>query len=377
MQVLSGQSMPRGLRVLLVGDYMWPWYQDACADALEHQNCVLERFGWLDDFRHWREGCSEPFYHSFWHRIQYRLRLGPVVWRINRRLLRVTGQFQPDIVWFYNVQLITPNVVQRMRRALPDATFVQYANDNPFSAAAQPGLWRNYMNSIQLFDIHFSYRHNNLADYRRHGAQTVRLLRSYFIPEVDHPEPQAAIPGRFKCDVVFAGHYEDDGRVEMLEAICEAGYKLNLFGGGWDAALPALRADSPLRSQYPINPATSADYRYAISGAKVALCFLSTLNHDTYTRRSFQIPAMKTAMLSQYTDDLANLFVPDLEAVYFNNTEELLDKLGKLLADDDWRAAVAAAGYAKVYSAGHDVKSRMKVWLEDVLAIRTTTAKLS
>ncbi len=359
-------------RILLVGNYMWPWYQDACADALEHQGCVVERFGWLDDFRHWREGRSEPSYHSLWHRIQYRLRLGPAVWRVNRRLLQVTRQFQPDIVWFYNVQLIAPGIVRAMRQALPDATFVQYANDNPFSSAARPGLWRHYLKSIPLFDMHFSYRHSNLADYRRLGAQSVQLLRAYFIPEVDHPEPQANIPERFKCDVVFAGHYEDDGRVAMLEAICEAGYKLNLFGGGWNVALPKLRADSLLRSQYPVSPATKADYRYAICGAKVALCFLSTLNHDTYTRRSFQIPAMKTAMLSQYTDDLATLYVPDVEAVFFDNTEELLDKLGHLLTNDAWRESVAAAGYAKVYAAVHDVEGRMKVWLEDVLNFHNT-----
>lgn len=357
-----------GQRILLVGNYMWPWYQDACADALEHQGCVVERFGWLDDFRHWREGRSEPFYHSLWHRIQYRLRLGPAVWRVNRRLLQVTRQFQPDIVWFYNVQLIAPGIVRAMRQALPDATFVQYANDNPFSSAARLGLWRHYLNSIPLFDMHFSYRHNNLADYRRLGAQSVQLLRAYFIPEVDHPEPQAGIPERFKCDVVFAGHYEDDGRVAMLEAICKVGFRLNLFGGGWTAALPRLDADSPLRDLYPISPVTGADYRYAICGAKVALCFLSTLNHDTYTRRSFQIPAMKVAMLSQYTDDLVTMFVPDIEAVFFRNQEELLVKLKALITDDQHRAAIAEAGYKKVYADGHDVKARMGAWLKDVLA---------
>jgi hypothetical protein len=361
-----------GQRILLVGDYMWPWYQDACADALEFQGCVVERFGWLQDFRHFVEGESEPRYHSIWHRIQYRLHFGPAVWEVNNRLIEVANRFKPDIVWFYNVQLISASVVKKLRRLLPDAFFAQYANDNPFSHSAKPGLWRHYLNSVPLFDVHFTYRHSNIADYRQMGVKKIHLLRSYFIPEVDHPEPQGAIPERFKCAVDFPGHYEDDGRVEMLEAICDAGYKLNLFGGGWDAALPKLRADSPLHRQYPVSPATSADYRYAICGAKVALCFLSTLNHDTYTRRSFQIPAMRTAMLSQYTDDLASLYAPDMEAVFFNNTEELLDKLGKLLAYDDWRESVAVAGYAKVYSAGHDVKSRMKVWLEDVAGHHNT-----
>ena len=166
---------------------------------------------------------------------------------------------------------------------------------------------------------------------------------------------------------MFVGHYEDDGRAEMLEAICDAGHKINLFGGGWNAALPKLRADSPLREQYPISPAVGADYRYAICGAKVALCFLSALNQDTYTRRSFQIPAMKVVMLSQYTDDLATMFVPDVEAIFFRNQEELLIKLQALIVDDQRRTAIAEAGHARVFADCHDVRARMGAWLKGVL----------
>lgn len=353
-------------RIFLVGDYMWPWYQEICATALERHGCEVERFGWFDDFRHWREGHSEPFFHSLWHRIQYRLRAGPTVWQVYRRLMRCALAVQPDVVWFYNVQLIAPRIVKALKRALPQAIFVQYANDNPFSAAAKPGIWRHYLNSIPLFDVHFVFRHSNIVDYQRYGAKSIHLLRSYFIPEENYPVPPKEIPNHFKCDVVFAGHYEDDGRVEMLEAICDAGYRLNLFGGGWEAALPKLHSDSPLRAKYPISPVTKADYRYAICGAKIALCFLSSLNQDTYTRRSFEIPAMKVTMLSQYTEDLARLYEEDREVAFFRNKQELLNNLSKLLGNNQWRQSVAEAGYTKVYAAGHDVDSRMKVWLEDI-----------
>jgi spore maturation protein CgeB len=368
----NGNANTSGIRILLVGDYMWPWYQDACADALESHGCVVERFGWLHDFRQFVDGQSEPLYHSLWHRLQYRLRFGPVVWQVNSRLINTAKQFNPDIVWFYNVTLISAVTVKKLRKLSPDAIFVQYANDNPFSKNSKLGLWRNYLASIPYFDLHCVFRHSNIKHYQKLGSKKVSVLRSYFIPEADYPEPQELIPARYKCDVVFAGHYEDDGRVEMLEAICKAGFKLNLFGGGWTAATSKISADSPLKKFFPIKPVTGADYRYAICGAKVALCFLSTLNKDTYTTRSFQIPAMKVAMLSQYTEDLTTLYVPNVEAVFFDNTEELLDKLGSLLADEAWRETVAAAGYAKVYSSGHDVRGRMKVWLEDVLDIPTT-----
>ncbi len=356
-------------RILLVGEYMWPWYQEVCAASLESEGCAVERFGWFDDFRHWQSGFSEPFYRSIWHRIQYGLNSGPTVWRVQRRLLQRAISFSPEYIWFYNVQLISPSVVRALKKALPKARLVQFTNDNPFSESAKPRIWKNYINSIPLFDCHYSYRLSNIEDYKRLGSRAAYLLRSYFIPEEDFPVPAEEIPERFKCDVVFAGHYEDDGRVEMLEAICAAGFSLNLFGGGWNAALAKLKPESPLRAKYPINPVTNSDYRYAICGAKVALCFLSTLNQDTYTRRNFQIPAMKVAMLSQHTNDLATLYKSNEEAVFFRSKQELLEKLTQMLDDCEWRRSLAEAGYAKVYAAGHDVQSRMRQFLGNLLKI--------
>jgi spore maturation protein CgeB len=353
-------------RILLVGEYMWPWYQEACAQALEFHGCKVDRFGWVEDFWKWIDGRSEPVYLSMWLRLQYRLRFGPKVRKVNERLITLAKKTNPNIIWFYNVDMISYTTVKKLREILPTATFCQFSNDNPFSSAARPGLWRQYLKSINYFDIHFVFRHCNIFDYKRFGSKNTQLLRSYFIPEVNYPVPQLEIPDRFICDVVFAGHYEDDGRLEMLESICNAGYNLNLFGGGWNSALPKLRADSPLRAKYPISPVVGVDYRYAICGAKVALCFLSALNNDTYTTRNFEIPAMKVAMLSQYTDDLVTMFVPDIEAVFFRNHEELLTKLQTLIAHDQQRADIAEAGYVRVYANGHDVKARMGAWLKYV-----------
>lgn len=361
---------PTANRILLVGDYMWPFYHDACADALEYHGCAVKRFGWLTDFHTWVEGHSEPKFISFWHRIQYGSRLGPIVFKVNQRLINIAVEFQPKIIWLHTAHLISPRTIKYLRTVLPKTIFVLYTHDNPFSHAAKKRVWRNFRKSIPLFDIHVAHRENDFIGYKKYKVEPQFLMRSYFIPETENPIPREQIPARFICDVVFAGHYENDGRVEMLESICEAGYTLNLFGGGWTAALSHLRPDSPLRAKYPVMPATKVDYQYAICGAKVALCFLSTLNQDTYTTRSFQIPAMKVVMLSQYTDDLASLYQPDVEAVFFKSKSEMLHQLKFLLENEQRRNSIAEAGYKKAYSAGYDVKSRMKFWLDKVLAFQ-------
>lgn len=355
---------------MVVGDWQWTWYQEACAQALEKLGCTVGRFGWVDEFKRRIRGRSEPVYRSWWHRVEARLQSGPVVWAIRRRLVRAAAQQQPDIVFFYNVQLIDAATVRAMRRATPGAVFVQYANDNPFSSRASVGLWRNFLESIACFDLHLAYRHANLADFSRLGAQHVEFMRSYFVPTDDFPIPVADIDPRYRADVVFAGHYESDGRVAALEAVCRAGLKLNLFGGGWNAARPTLAADSPLHALYPIQPAVGADYRQALNGAKVALCFLSRINGDTYTRRNFQIPAMEVAMLTERTEDLASLFRGDDEAAFFGSTPELVEQATRLVQDDAWRRKIAVAGRERVWRDGHHVEGRMSELLRQVGRVR-------
>jgi spore maturation protein CgeB len=355
--------------IVVVGDFTWPWYEPVCADALETLGHRVYRFRYFENFFYWKEGLTEPLHNSFWSRLQNRFSIGPLIYKINNQLLSRCAELKPDIVWIYNSRFIYPETIKKIRIFSPTTKFALYSNDNPFSLSAMPLFWWNFLRSIPEYDVHFCYRHSNFEDYRRYGADNIKLLRSYYIPQEDYHIESSKIPQRFICDVVFAGHFENDGRIEMLESICKKGYKVNIFGGGWDAALSELSIDSPLRSQYPIKPVTGEDYRYAICGAKVALCFLSTLNRDTYTRRSFQIPAMRVAMLSQYTEDLESLYVPNVEALFFKNNEELLNNLGLLISNDSMRESVALAGYKRVVSDGHDAKPRMKRWVDDVNSI--------
>lgn len=199
---------------------------------------------------------------------------------------------------------------------------------------------------------------SNVDEYRRHGGRNVRLLRSYFIPwrhfPLDVLPAHAALLGG---DVVFAGHYEPDGRIEYLQAIVEAGFDLRVYGPGWDRA---FRENLPLRDLPATKYLDSEAYNMVLNTSKISLCFLSSLNRDTYTRRCFEIAAAGGFLLSQYSDDLATLFTEGLEAEFFRSKEELLDKIRRYLAYDHLRRSVAAQGRERVHRDGHDVVSRMK-----------------
>jgi spore maturation protein CgeB len=125
-----------------------------------------------------------------------------------------------------------------------------------------------------------------------------------------------------------------------------------------------------------VNLVWGEEYNKALCGAKVALCFLSKHNRDTYTRRCFEIPATRTLMLSERTEDLLSLYKEGEEADFFSSLDEMTNKVKLYVEDEKRRQAVADMGYRRVMSDGHDVVSRMKQVLEWVASVKLDKGKI-
>ncbi len=69
---------------------------------------------------------------------------------------------------------------------------------------------------------------------------------------------------------------------------------------------------------------------------------------------------MKKVMLSEETKLLTNLFIPDVEAVFFRSNKDLIKKIKFLLRNPTLRKSIAKNGYNKVYKDKHSVIDRMK-----------------
>jgi len=358
-----------GAKFLIVGAGLWPWYEEACQRALVANGYRVERISYAGYFYLHNNGSAEVTYRSFAARLQNRFLVGPLLRKLNAEVVQAVDRFKPDVVWFFNCTHIFPETIRTVRRRNPSILLVQYSNDNPFTYGAhvRPDYYRHFKRSAPLHHMHFVYRQSNVEDFKAMGVSLVHLLRSYFIPEEDHRVSLESADIAYRSDIVFAGHYESDGRLQALDALARQRLKVNLFGPEWHRGMKSLAGDSPLRSVFPVRRVLGSDYRKAVSGSKIALCFLSKINADTYTRRNFQIPAMGTFMLSEYSDDLASLFSEGIEAEYFRTGDELVDKALYYLKHEDARERIARKGCERVWKDGHDVNSRMKLFAEQVL----------
>jgi spore maturation protein CgeB len=237
---------------------------------------------------------------------------------------------------------------------------VLYNNDDPFGHDANLVIWRRFRRLIPHADVCLSYRQVNVHEYQQAGAKNVGLLRSYFDPEVHRPvELSDRDRKRFDADVVFVGHCEPDGRMQMIDRLIDAGVRLRLFGTGWESHASGHRWQDRL----PIEALRGEDYVRAIAAARIALVFLSRRNRDDYTRRCFEIPAIGTLMLAPRTSELLTLYREDEEAAFFDGADELVAQARLYLSDPEKRQRVAAAGRGRALRDGYDADSRARQFL--------------
>lgn len=357
------------MKILIAGDWHSELHEEAVYQALWRLGHEVFRFSWHEYFRPrtgWLRLADDIF-----KRAQNKYLTGPLLARINRDFLTRVTEVKPEMVFVYRGTHITAQTLRAIRHKRPEVTLVGYNNDDPFSPMYPGWLWRHFLAGIPEYDLLLAYRQANVLDFRRVEARRVELLRSWYVAERNHPVLLTdADKQHYESDVVFVGHYEDDGRLERLEAVVEAGYHVRIFGPGYDWD-PVLKRSRILAGHAPVRLVWGEDYNRALCGGKIALCFLSKLNRDTYTRRCFEIPATKTMMLAEYSPDLATMYSEGRDVELFRSTDELLGKIKSYLQDDDKRLALAAAGYESVMRNGHDVVSRMETMMEWVGDIRS------
>jgi spore maturation protein CgeB len=348
------------VKLLLAGRFAYAWYEHACAEALEELGHDIVRFEFGDMVA------------GIWAGLEEGLSLpGPATRRLNSALISAVVQSKPDVVLIWRGTQILPGTLRTLKHRT-GAALVSYNNDDPFSPAYKRvrwhrvRQWRCFKQCIPEYDLHFVYRPINVSDYVAAGARRVEVLLPYFVPSMHRPVRLSADErSRYASDVVFVGHYEEDDRVRYLESLAQAGLTLKLFGPHW----PQRVIRRLFRDQVEVRPVMGDEYAKALGGSRACLSFHSRLNRDTYTRRSFEIPACEGLLLSERTDDLKELFAEDKEALYFSSPEELVSKALWVVRNDDAAKLIRRRARERCIRDGHDVLARMRQMVSLITAV--------
>ena len=330
------------MKILIVGEFIHEMYEKALFDAFKERG---EKVSLVSLYKYTGNNPLNKFFIKF----QNRLLAGPIICKLNKDLIRQVRDQKPDLVFLYRTPPIFAETIIKMKES--GCMVFSYNNDNPFSGIPNLKYWIHYLKAAGFCDHNFVYRKENVTDFQKIGIDNVSMLRSYYIKGNNYP-----IECKKTHDVVFIGHFENDGRDKYIKSLIDSGIDVTVFGDEfWKNAPLYEEIKSVIKDSK-----RGKEYNKTLNKAKIAIVFLSKINNDTYTRRCFEIPATKTLMLSEYTDDLNNMFEADKEAVYFISPEELVSKCRYLLENEKLIDEIAENGYNKLHKSGHEVTDRAK-----------------
>ena len=327
------------MRILIVGDFNFEIYEKSLSEAFTNLGHEVKDFS-----------ISERFQarNNFYSKIQNHIQLGPDINRINNDLLSISKS-NFDFIFLHRPRLIKSKTLKKIKHYCK--IFI-YNNDDPFGTNYRFYFWWRYMSLLKHCDHIFSYRKKNIKDYKLIGYDNTSILMSYFIEKKNFLINKPKIN-----DLIFIGHYENDDRDELLKHLVSQKINLCIFGNYWEKS----KHYKFFLKQSLIGPRLdSKDYNEKLNNSKIALVLFSKLNNDGYTRRCFEIPRTKSMMVSEYSDEIIQLYEEDKEIVIFKSKHEAAEKIKHYLNNMDITTKIAENAYAKVNSSGHEILDRAK-----------------
>lgn len=271
-------------------------------------------------------------------------------------LLQAAALHKPDIIIILKGLLLGPADIAALKMHAP---FVVVINHDDYFSKSINSISKLQFDAIPQYDFVFVTKEVNVQEISKYNpaveffpfAYYPVIHKRYVLSEEDKK--------KYETDLLFIGTYEQE-RVALMEyLVSKTNYKLSMYGGNWQL-LPA--SSNLQKCNIHHREIIMEDMAKAIHGAKITLGFLRKSNRDTYTQRSFEIPACGGVFLAERTSFHQKLYVEAVEAVFFDVTkpEELLEKVNYLMEHAAVREAIREAGYQKVISSGYTYENRIK-----------------
>ncbi|MBH65577.1 MAG: hypothetical protein CL784_03570 [Chloroflexi bacterium] len=351
-------------RVMIAGKWKSAIHEEPLYGSFMQAGCSVSKFKWhpyLD--AEYEKGILK----KICVKLEQRLSQGKTISRINDDLIRAVKENTPDILILYRPQFISSRTIKRIKSINSKLVVCCYNNDDPFSTSYPWYYWRVFQKSICEYDFVFAYREKNIPEFYEKGAKKVIYLPSWYVPSLNYPDPVYSANGKreYIYDIVFIGHYENDGRIEYIRSLVEAGLKVGLYGPEWNHK---IKNDRLLKKFFPVKYLYIEDSNRVLSSSKMALVIYSKLNNDQYTRRCFEIPSTGTMMLAKRTEAMEGFYSEDKEVVFFDDCKEMVQKALFYSGDISKCESIGSQGMARAKQSGYDVNSRVSYILDSLAA---------
>ncbi len=284
--------------------------------------------------------------------LEHRVYIGPATLRYNRALVDVARRYCPHVVWADKGVSVYPSTLRALKN-MNSPVLVHYNTDDILCRKHPFSLLRK---TLTLYDLHLTTNCWNVEEMNSLGVRNVELTALGYDHRICQPRVYSMEELKpYKTDALFVGHWEEATEAAIL-AIIEAGIQVRVWGENWHKARHTRR----LQGYVMFRPIWLGDYVRALHATKIALGFLSKWNRNTAAMRSFEIPAVGAFLLAERTDEHLQCYEEGVEAEFFGDTTELIEKLRYYIAHDEKRREIARRGYERCLRSGYSYQEQMK-----------------
>lgn len=288
-----------------------------------------------------------------WQSIGFRYKKGPLISRVNRYVLNNLEDKHYDLIWVDKAIYLTKRTTQLLRQHT--YKLVHYTPDPAFTFHRS----KLFYESMPLYDFVVTTKSFELFDFVQVMGNKNKVL--FATQGFDKALHRPIVEWEKKKGVAFIGHYEKERRLPIVKLL-QNEIDVTLAGIGWDKFVKSHQ--SPYL-HYLGRGVFGEDYVRAISGCLYAWGSVSKWIPEKHTTRTFEIPACKTALLTERNDEIEGFFAED-EVIYYDGIENLIEKIKYFNEHPLELKTLIEKGYQKVQTSGFDYESIIRSLLQKI-----------
>ncbi len=262
---------------------------------------------------------------------------------LHKTIYKKIIKFGPEILLVTKGESILPNFINKIgNRGIKTANWVL---DDP-TGKFYP---KNKVNNISEYDAFFVFDPAYVVELRKQNPNT-HYLPCAADPDNIHKELIPLKNRKYKYDVSFVGSHEPY-RQEFFKKLTK--YDLHIWGFRWGNV-----KDKSLQKHIHKEIPRGKHMCEIFNNSKININIHAKHSIDGLNLRTFEVPATKSFLLTDYYSELSKLFKVGKEAVFYKNIDDLKKKIDYYLKKDKEREKIALAGYNRVIKE-HTMKHRI------------------
>lgn len=274
----------------------------------------------------------------------WRYKMGPLIKNINRFILSTIGkEWAYDLVWVDKGVFLNPKIIKKLSRH--SKRLVHYTPDPAFTYHRSTLFYK----ALQYYDFCITTKSFEEPLYKKYGAKSLITCTQGFKPEV-HKSWHSF---EEKKGIIFIGHHEKN-REKIIQMLLNKNYPVTIAGIGWKGFAGKNQKNKGL--SYLGNGVFGEDYAKLLSGALLGLGLLSKIIPELHTTRTFEMPACKTALLTERNEETEKIYCED-EVLFYSDADELIRKTAWAFENRNDLKNLTDKGYKKVQMGGYDYRS--------------------